>query len=100
MSQEEIDRMLEEAERFKSEDDTNKNRIEAKNGLEKYYHYLKTTVDSEEIKDTIPESDKEKVLDKMEETIRYLLHTRAPKLKCTKANRKYWKGWHFLSCKR
>merc|ERR1712188_137501 len=36
LSQEEIDRMISDAEKYKAEDDANKNRIEAKNSLENY----------------------------------------------------------------
>merc|ERR1711896_57655 len=36
LSQDEIERMVSEAEKYKAEDDANKNRIEAKNGLENY----------------------------------------------------------------
>merc|ERR1712154_460391 len=43
LSQEDIERMVEEAEKYKAEDDANKNRIEAKNGLENYCYSLKTS---------------------------------------------------------
>merc|ERR1712205_77104 len=41
LSKEEIEKMVEEAEKYKSEDETNKNRIEAKNGLENYAYNMK-----------------------------------------------------------
>merc|ERR1711990_63268 len=41
LSQDEIERMVSEAEKYKAEDDANKNRIEAKNGLENYCYSLK-----------------------------------------------------------
>merc|ERR1712205_183250 len=41
LSKEVIEKMVEEAEKYKSEDETNKNRIEAKNGLENYAYNMK-----------------------------------------------------------
>merc|ERR1719431_2020584 len=58
LSQEEIERMVQEAEKYKAEDDANKNRIEAKNGLENYCYSLKSSIEGEEVKDKIPEEDK------------------------------------------
>merc|ERR1712115_389426 len=58
LSQDEIERMVAEAERFKAEDDANKNRIEAKNGLENYCYSLKSTMSSEQVKDKIEETMK------------------------------------------
>ena len=66
LSQEEIERMVQEAENYKAEDDAHKNRIEAKNGLENYCYSLKTSISSPEVKDKITEDDKcklEKVID-------------------------------------
>ena len=45
MSAEEIDRLVAEAEQYKSEDDANRGRVEAKNALENYIFQLKSTVD-------------------------------------------------------
>merc|ERR1712046_548405 len=41
LSKEEIEKMVEEAEKYKSEDEANKQRIEAKNGLENYAYNMK-----------------------------------------------------------
>merc|ERR1712212_1400338 len=51
LSQEEIDRMVQEAEKFKEEDEKNKSKIEAKNGLENYCYSLKNTIQEEKLKD-------------------------------------------------
>ena len=48
MSQEEIDRLVAEAERYKAEDDAIKTKIEAKNTLENYLYQMKTTVGGKE----------------------------------------------------
>merc|ERR1711920_966629 len=44
LSKEEIERMVNEAEKYKEEDDKQKERIAAKNGLESYCFNMKTTI--------------------------------------------------------
>merc|ERR1711937_1061586 len=72
LSQDEIERMVQEAEEYKAEDDANKNRVEAKNGLENYCYSLKNSVSADEVKDKIPEEDKTTLESKIEETIQWL----------------------------
>merc|ERR1712157_297313 len=55
LSQDDIERMVAEAEKYKAEDDANKNRIEAKNGLENYCYSLKSSISSPEVEGKIPE---------------------------------------------
>merc|ERR1719474_1020527 len=50
LSNEEIERMVNDAEKFKDEDDKQKDRISAKNGLESYIFNLKSSLDNEEVK--------------------------------------------------
>merc|ERR1712061_443651 len=47
---EDIEKMVNDAEKFKDEDDKQKERISAKNGLESYIFNLKSSLDNEEIK--------------------------------------------------
>ena len=72
LSQDEIERMVQEAEQYKAEDDANKNRVEAKNGLENYCYSLKSSVEGEEVKDKIPEEDKTALLDAINEATSWL----------------------------
>lgn len=72
LSQEEIERMVSEAERYKAEDDANKNRIESKNALENYCYSLKSSISSDEVKDKIPADDKKALEDAIEESIKWL----------------------------
>merc|ERR1712154_313369 len=72
LSQDEIERMVSEAEKYKAEDDANRNRIEAKNGLENYCFSLRSSIDSDEVKDKIPADDKKTLEDKIEDTIKWL----------------------------
>mmetsp|Transcript_32865 Transcript_32865/g.55882 ORF Transcript_32865/g.55882 Transcript_32865/m.55882 type:complete len:658 (+) Transcript_32865:79-2052(+) len=72
LSQDEIERMVQEAEKYKAEDDANKNRVEAKNGLENYCYSLKSSIEGEEVKDKIPEDDKKTLLDAINEATSWL----------------------------
>jgi len=64
--------MVNEAEKYKAEDDANKNRVEAKNGLENYCYSLKSSIEGEEVKDKIPEDDKKTLLDAINDTTSWL----------------------------
>merc|ERR1712003_613137 len=72
LSQEEIDRMVNEAEKYKAEDDANKNRIEAKNALENYCFSLKSSISGEEMQNKMSESDKSLLESKIDDTIKWL----------------------------
>ncbi|KAL4160543.1 70-kilodalton heat shock protein, variant 2 [Phytophthora ramorum] len=72
LSQSDIDRMVAEAEKYKSEDEANKVRIEAKNALENYAYSLRNSLNDEKLKEQIPEADKKVVDDKVTETINWL----------------------------
>jgi L1 cell adhesion molecule like protein len=63
LSQNEIDRMVQEAEKYKAEDGDNKNRVEVKNGLESYCSSLKSSIECKDAKDKIPAADKKNLLD-------------------------------------
>merc|ERR1711862_836441 len=66
------ERMVNEAEKYKAEDDANRNRIEAKNALENYCFSLTSSISSDEVKDKIPADDKKKLEDAIEENIKWL----------------------------
>merc|ERR1711881_739101 len=74
LSEEEIERMVEEAEQFAEEDKKVKDRIDGRNGLEGYCYNLKNTLEDEEkgIADKLSEEDKEKVEEAVKETLEWL----------------------------
>lgn len=72
LSKEDIERMVKDAEKYRDEDEKQKNRISAKNALESYAFNIKSTVEDEKLKDKISEEDKKKVIDKVEATIKWL----------------------------
>merc|ERR1712158_311048 len=67
LSKEEIERMVNDAEKFKADDEKQKERISAKNGLESYCFNMKTTIEDEKVKDKISEDDMKKINDKQKE---------------------------------
>merc|ERR1712212_790627 len=69
---EDIERMVNDAEKFKEEDDKQKERISAKNGLESYCFNMKTTIEDEKVKDKISEDDRKAINDKRDEAIKWL----------------------------
>merc|ERR1719446_72385 len=68
----EIERMVNDAEKYKADDEKQKERIGAKNGLESYCFNMKTTMDDEKIKDKISDDDKKTINDKCDEAIKWL----------------------------
>jgi len=72
LSKEEIERMVNDAEKFKAEDEKQKDRISAKNGLESYCFNMKTTIEDEKVKDKITEDDRKSINDKCDEAIKWL----------------------------
>ncbi|KAL6611018.1 heat shock 70 kDa protein [Neocallimastix californiae] len=73
LSEEEIERMVAEAEQFAEEDKLLKEKIESKNTLENYLYTIKNQVnDSEGLGSKISDDDKKKILDAVEEKITWL----------------------------
>ncbi len=72
MSKDDIDRMVHEAERYKAEDDSQREKVQAKNNLESYAFNMKQTVDDEKLKGKISDEDKKTIMDKCEEVLDWL----------------------------
>jgi len=58
LSQADIDRMVAEAEKFKEEDEQNKQRVEAKNSLEGLIYSSRNSMNEEKLKDKFSEEDR------------------------------------------
>merc|ERR1712117_1017952 len=65
LSQAEIDRMVQEAEKFRSE-------VEAKNGLENYCFTMRNTLNEEKLKEKFEGGDKEKIEKAVQDTLDWL----------------------------
>ncbi|KAM9291512.1 heat shock-related 70 kDa protein 2 [Morus bassanus] len=72
LSKDDIDRMVQEAEKYKAEDEANRDRVAAKNSLESYTYNMKQTVEDEKLKGKISDQDKQRVLDKCREVVSWL----------------------------
>ncbi|KAF4464608.1 glucose-regulated 78 of hsp70 family [Fusarium albosuccineum] len=72
LTQEEIERMVAEAEKYAEEDKATRERIEARNGLENYAFSLKNQLNDDALADKIDEEDKETILDAVKETTEWL----------------------------
>jgi len=72
LSQAYIDRMVEEAEKYKAEDDMNKAKIEAKNCLENYCFQMRNSLDEPNLKDKFEAADKEAIEGAVKEALDWL----------------------------
>ncbi|CAN3371990.1 hypothetical protein DIURU_002502 [Diutina rugosa] len=71
LSQEDIERMVAEAEKYKEEDEAEAARVGAKNGLESYAYSLKNSINGD-LKDKIDAGDKSTLEKAIDETISWL----------------------------
>ncbi|XP_069489062.1 heat shock 70 kDa protein-like [Ambystoma mexicanum] len=72
LSKEEIERMVQDGERYKADDEAQREKVTAKNFLESYAFNMKSTVEDEKLKDKITEEDRKKIVDKCNQTISWL----------------------------
>eukprot|EP00262_Sarcandra_glabra_P015810 TRINITY_DN496_c0_g3_i3.p1 TRINITY_DN496_c0_g3~~TRINITY_DN496_c0_g3_i3.p1 ORF type:complete len:364 (-),score=89.71 TRINITY_DN496_c0_g3_i3:193-1218(-) len=72
LSKEEIEKMVQDAEKFKSEDEEHKKKVEAKNALENYAYNMRNTVKDEKIGAKLGAEEKKKIEDAIEEAIQWL----------------------------
>jgi len=72
LSADEIERLVQEAEKYKAEDEANKARVDAKNGLENYVFQVKNSINDEKLAGKVSEVDKKKVIDALNSTTQWL----------------------------
>ncbi|GMI45877.1 hypothetical protein TrCOL_g8437 [Triparma columacea] len=74
LSEEDIERMVREAEEFAEEDKKVKERIDARNGLESFLYNLKNTLDDDEkgLADKVSAEDKKELTDAIDEVLDWL----------------------------
>ena len=68
LSQEDIERMVQEGEKFKEEDEMNRDKVEAKNKLDSLVYQTKSTIENDQIKSKLDESDMKILTDILSET--------------------------------
>ncbi|XP_072300314.1 heat shock 70 kDa protein 1-like [Eucyclogobius newberryi] len=72
LSKEEIEKMVQDADTFKAEDEAQRNRVSAKNALEAYVFTVKNSVQDEAVSNKLSQDDRKKLLDKCEETMSWM----------------------------
>ncbi|KAL7253978.1 hypothetical protein ACSBR1_008345 [Camellia fascicularis] len=72
LSKEEIEKMAQEAEKYKSEDEEQKKKVETKNALENYAYNMRNTIKDEKISTKLPPADKKKIEDAIDQAIHWL----------------------------
>ncbi|XP_033842224.1 heat shock 70 kDa protein 1 [Periophthalmus magnuspinnatus] len=72
LSKEEIEKMVQDAEKFKAEDEVQRNRVSAKNALEAYVFTVKNSIQDEAVSSKLSQDDRKKLLDKCDETMSWL----------------------------
>jgi L1 cell adhesion molecule like protein len=72
LSKDEIEKMVRDAEKYKEEDDKQRDRLQAKNALESYAFNMKSTIEDEKLKDKISQEDRDKVLEKCNEVVQWI----------------------------
>jgi heat shock 70kDa protein 1/2/6/8 len=72
LTKEQIEKMVEEAEKYKAEDEVAKSKIEARNSLENYCYTLRNTLSEEKVKDKISEQDKSAIETKVTEVLAWM----------------------------
>merc|ERR1711968_166139 len=72
LSKEGIEKMVQDAEKFKAEDEATKNKIEAKNGFENYCFQMKNTLNEEKLKEAFTDEDKTTIQSTADEGLQWL----------------------------
>ena len=72
LSKDDIDKMINEAEKFKEDDLKVKERIDARNSLESYAYSVQSSIDEEKIKSVCNEDEIQSLKEKTEEVINWL----------------------------
>ncbi|XP_004365716.2 heat shock protein 70 [Capsaspora owczarzaki ATCC 30864] len=72
LSKEEIERMVAEADKYKAQDEAQRERVAGKNALESYCFNMKQAVDDDNLSKKLSDEDKKTVTEKVEEAMKWL----------------------------
>ncbi|KAK8306779.1 hypothetical protein V6Z12_D03G150400 [Gossypium hirsutum] len=72
LSKEEIEKMVQEAEKYKSEHEEDEKKVKAKNAHENYAYNMRNTIKDDKISSKLSAADKKKIEDAIEEAIQWL----------------------------
>jgi len=74
LTKDEIERMVQEAEKYKADDEELKKKVEAKNSVENYAYNMRNTIREEKVAAQLSSSDKETMEKALTETIDWIEH--------------------------
>jgi len=74
LSKEDIDRMVKDAEKYRQQDEANREKVEAKNSMENYAYSLRNTLRDENVAGKLSADDKEKLTKAVDDAINWLDH--------------------------
>jgi len=72
LSKDDIERMVQEAEKYKADDEKNREKIEAKNALENYAYSLRNSIKDENLSSKLDADDKQKLEKAIDDTVHWL----------------------------
>ena len=72
LSKDDIERMVSDAEKYKKEDDAQRERISAKNSLESYCFNMKTSINDDKLASKLSAEDKSKINETIESTLKWM----------------------------
>ncbi|CAF2479241.1 unnamed protein product [Rotaria sp. Silwood2] len=72
LSKDDIERMVADAEKYKKEDEVQRERISAKNSLESYCFNMKTSINDDKISSKISSDDKAKITETIEAALKWM----------------------------
>lgn len=72
LTKEEIERMVQEGEKYRAEDEANMARIQAKNDLEHYVYSVKNSIQDEKVRDKIDDTDRTSLEKACKDTVEWL----------------------------
>jgi len=72
LSKDDIEKMVQDAEKYKSEDEEHRKKIESKNSLENYAYNMRNTIRDEKVAGNLDPDDKKKIEDAIEAAIQWL----------------------------
>ena len=87
LTKEDIERMVDEANKYSEQDKLNKEKVEAKNSLESYCYNLKNNVEGE-LSSKLEEADRTSITTKVNEVIEWLGENQDEEKEAYEANRK------------
>merc|ERR1712087_869594 len=88
LSEDEINKIVADAEKYKAEDEEKRKTIQAKNELENMAYQMRNTLDDPKIGDKIDDADKTKMREKVDETVKWVDENQATEVDEFEAKKK------------